>query len=179
MAVSFITTCNTHCHKCMGSSAPAFSCHMNCSQSHRAGKLQLSSSSRSRQIQQEPLSYPEFPSKFIRKSLELLWNTFFFAKEEFLFSTNFASFSNFPTGRFLERHQEVSNWLSLRNTCCISCSSQFSSTSLMRFSLKSCFKTGKADDRSWSCLNDLFHCVSLNRLEQISKKAAVRFFCFL
>lgn len=154
---------------CMGSSASAFSCHMQCSQSHWAGKIQFSCSSRSRQIHWEPQqSCPEFTPK-LSKSL-LNWrcsegNTVFFVKKTYS-SHNFSIFSNFPVWYclFTQIARVGSNSLSLRNTCCISCSFLFSSTSSMRFSLKKCFKTVKTHNRSWGHLSDLFHCVSSNKV---------------
>lgn len=132
--------------------SPAFSCHMNCSQSHGAAKLQFSSSSRSRQIHQQPQSCPEFPPKFSKSSLN--WSCSqtcsSLQRKNFHSLSNFSIFSNFPAWYclFSNTTRIVSDRVSLRNTCCISCSFLFSSTSLMRFSLKNCFKTVNTDDRS-------------------------------
>lgn len=140
---------------------------MKCSQSHRAGKLRFSSSSRSRQTHQETQSCPEFPSKFNKISRN--WScSETHSLQEIIFISDPAS----PSLVILlhDKTRTVSNSLSLRNTCYISCSFLFPSTSLMRFSPKNCFKTTNTEDRSWSCLS--------NKLGQMSRKFALYFFYF-
>lgn len=89
----------SRCYICMGSSAPAFFCHINCFLSYRAGKRQFFSSSRPRQIHHEPQRYPEFPSKYNKSSLNWCCSETrsSLQSKNFYSWPSFSIFSSFPT----------------------------------------------------------------------------------